>query len=248
MQVIAELKKILAQLKESSQLSKVLHVTETTSKTGTFTDTPFDIRNFNVVLISTDGDITDLTYKTKDLDGYESIDTLVQAIPKIVGTFEKFFLTNSTGEAGKIVYIDKFRFENPSIIPALQHGTTQATTISIGDVDFRGIVEAGSVSVLNQANDSDWFGTNITPTTTPCMHRVEILLRTGTQKVRYELDDSGLSTTDTEADFNDSVALKNKTGYFFDIPLLSGQSYNIQHDTAAMSVECHIIEYPNFSG
>lgn len=104
---------------------------------------------------------------------------------------------------------------------------------------FARIVEKGSLKESSKAIDTDYFASNISPTNAPANHRIYIRVATATV-VRLEIDDG--TNSDIEYKLNDGVALTAGNIYAFDLIVLSGYSYNIQHATATQNINCWIVE------
>jgi hypothetical protein len=129
----------------------------------------------------------------------------------------------------------------PQILASIAQGT-----LTIAGQSLSGIVEQVTLPETVTLTNTDWLGSNVTPSKTPCMHKM--FIKVGSSNVvKIELDDSNESTTDVEFKMNEGVALNAGAGYTFDLPLVDGQSYNIQFETTSASAYVHIIEYPNFT-
>lgn len=115
----------------------------------------------------------------------------------------------------------------------------------IGDLEGTAYIEKGSLIETSKAINTDYFAANISPTKTPATHRIYIRLAT-TSVVKIEMDDG--ATTDVELKLNDGVALDANDLYSFDVVLLTGQSYNIQHETGTQNVFCTVVELPPTTG
>ena len=90
--------------------------------------------------------------------------------------------------------------------------------------------------------DTDWFASNISPITGHGNAvRHSLMIRVATSSVVKLLFDDG---SDTNLTFllNAGAALTANAPYNFDIILLTGQSYNIQHETATQNVFVNIVE------
>lgn len=79
----------------------------------------------------------------------------------------------------------------------------------------------------------------------PVKHTLYIFLKTTDAVVKLELTDVGNSVADLEMDLNGGVALTAGALYGFDLILVTGQAYNIQHETATQNVSCWITESVN---
>lgn len=102
---------------------------ERIDKGSTFTDTVVDITGYNLVQISTDGDLSDVSYKVGQLDGSVWEDE-ASLCPHIVGFNQSLAVTNDTAEGGKYVYITKNRCP-PILAAAIKHGSP-GKTVTVG--------------------------------------------------------------------------------------------------------------------
>jgi hypothetical protein len=238
---ITILQQILATLRGEQN---VLYERSVLPKDSTFTNEEVGIRDYNLVLITTDGSINTISYdfRTKEGNMWKPASTIeARNLPIMIGQLDTVRINNDTAESGKSVFVDRWLAPS-SMLSALSTGTILKTGVGIA-----GITEMATLKETSKAINTDWLAANITPNITPCMHRLFIKVATATG-VRVELDDSGESTTDVEFYLNSKSNLAADAGYTFDVPLLAGQSYNIQHDTGTQNVYIHIIEYPNFTG
>ncbi len=103
--------------------------TRTKSKAATFTDHEIECGGFDLIIISTDGNLTDISYKILQLDGSKSREVEASALPKFLGPVDSVFITNDTAEAGKTVTITRIQ-GTPEALAALQHGTPMAISIA----------------------------------------------------------------------------------------------------------------------
>lgn len=104
--------------------------------------------------------------------------------------------------------------------------------------------EKASNVAVSKAINTDWFAADISPTNSPAIMRIMIRLAT-TSVVSIYLDDG--ATTDLQLDLNGGVALTANSVYIFDILVLSGQSFNIQHATGTQNTFCSIAEISRFA-
>lgn len=103
--------------------------------------------------------------------------------------------------------------------------------------------EKGSLVATSKAINTDWFAANIEPTNSPAVHRLQIRLASASI-VKVVLDDG--VTTNLEMDLNAGSALGAGQLYVFDIMLLPGQSYNIQHESTTQNIFCSVVEINKF--
>jgi len=102
---------------------------KTISKAAAFTDTEVECGGADLVQISTDGSLTDVSYKVVHLDGSTSREVEAAESPKVLGHINALLITNDTAEAGKTVKI--IRMQGPiAALAALQHGTPMAIEIA----------------------------------------------------------------------------------------------------------------------
>lgn len=100
----------------------VYHTQKTISKASTFTDTEVEAVGFNLIQISTDGNLADISYKIRYLDATLGDSIEASLSPHVVGHHASLLITNDTAQSGKTVYID--RYLAPWImLPAIQHGS-----------------------------------------------------------------------------------------------------------------------------
>lgn len=211
-------------------------------KASTFTDTEVSAAPlYKLIQISSDGDLSDITYKVTNWDNVEGPAILAEKSPHIPGPIRKLTVSNTTAEAGKTVYVTMYNAPD-EILALIKHGTP-ASTLTVAPQTP--IVEKGSILNTSKAINTDWFAANISPTKNPCIHRLMIRMTT-TSVVRVEMDDG--ATTDLELDVNAVQALTARGVYIFDIIVLSGQSWNIQHATATQAVFCSVIEMYEVTG
>lgn len=211
-------------------------------KSSTFTDTEVMCQGYNLIQISTDGDLTDVSYKVMALDGREGAEMEASESPHIIGPITSVKVTNDTAESGKTVRVSRYRIPWPAI-SAIKHGT--ATSAKTSGVDYP--TQKALINV-SKAIDTDWFASDITPTHPPCMHRIQISVPTSTV-VRVERTRTVAPTmTDKREDLNEGNALTANALYVFDILVMKDDGYNIQHATGTQTVYCAIAEYPVIEG
>ncbi|KKM75732.1 hypothetical protein LCGC14_1387270 [marine sediment metagenome] len=100
----------------------------------------------------------------------------------------------------------------------------------------------GRLVEVSKAINTNWFGSNISPITghgNAVRHTLQVRVAT-TSVVKLLFDDG----TDTDLPFllNNGSSLIANAVYIFDIILLTGQSYNIQHETDTQNVFVNIVE------
>jgi len=99
------------------------------SKASTFTDTEIECGGFDLIKISTDGNLTDVSYKILQRDGSKSREVEASEMPQFLGPVDSVFVTNDTAEAGKNVKVTRIQ-ASPEALAALQHGTPMAVSIA----------------------------------------------------------------------------------------------------------------------
>lgn len=107
-------------------------------------------------------------------------------------------------------------------------------------------VEAKSMIDTSKAINTDWFAANVSPSITGRPTQFRIVIRCATTTVvRLEMDDG--ATVNITMNLNDTVALTGGSVFTFDINLLDGQSFNIQHATTTQAIFCSVIEMSKFT-
>jgi len=99
------------------------------SKASTFTASEVECSGFDLIQISTDGDLTDVSYKIEQLDGTKTRELEAAELPQFLGPVTAVFVNNDTAEAGKTVRITRIQ-ASPEALAALQHGTPMAVSIA----------------------------------------------------------------------------------------------------------------------
>ncbi len=208
------------------------HVHKVQPKAAIFTDTAFDVEGFNLVQISSDGNLMDVTYRIQGKEGsIEPVGVYAGLNPHIIGFNKQIYLTNATAESGKNVYIDMFRAA-PAYLAAIQHGTAQNIHFEPPEAAVAQIFE------VNKANDTDYFAANITNSTGgPRKYTIQILQETGS--VTNLLVDNS-TNTDNVWNLNNATALTANCVYVFDVVMDTGNSFNVQHDTNTCDVYCSV--------
>lgn len=105
------------------------------SKASTFADTDVPCQGFNLIQVSTDGDLSDISYKLVQLDGRDSHVMQASESPHIIGPVTAIKLTNVEAEAGKTVRVARYRIPLMTLA-AVKHGTPQYTSLSAGRKAF----------------------------------------------------------------------------------------------------------------
>ena len=103
--------------------------------------------------------------------------------------------------------------------------------------------EVGSLVETSKTVDTNWFSTNLSPSVSGYGNAVQhtLMIRVPTSTVVQLLFDDG-SDTDLIFLLNAGIALVANAVYVFDIVLLLGQSYNIQHSTTTQNIFCSVVE------
>lgn len=118
--------------------------------------------------------------------------------------------------------------------------TKKTSETGIGSSETIGANTAkGTVKQTSKAVDTDWLGSNVSPTDAPAIHRLSIRIATATV-VNLQWDDG--TTANIEYILNGGTALVANQLYSFDIIVPSGYSYNVQHKTTTQLVDLTIVE------
>ncbi len=113
---------------------------KTLAKTSTFTDTEVECGGADLIQISTDGDLTDVSYKVVQNDGSTSLEMEASESPHVPGKINALLITNDTVEGGKTIRIARFQ-ASQGVLPAIQHGTPTAISIASGKRLFYAEIE-----------------------------------------------------------------------------------------------------------
>ncbi len=110
-------------------------------KAAVFADTRVECIGADLIQISSDGDLTDVSYKIVHLDGSVSLEMEAVESPHILGPVNAVLVSNDTAEAGMTVKVAR----NQGAIAALaaiQHGTPSSTvSAAAGRMFYAEIVE-----------------------------------------------------------------------------------------------------------
>jgi hypothetical protein len=225
---IARLDEILRSL-SSPELPKnirqgeVFKVVETIDKASTFTDTEVNIEGFNLVQLSTDGDLTDVSYKTVMPSGATTPSEESSHDPHIVGAAKRLLVTNDTAESGKTIWVIKTQAPW-FMLPAIQHGTSEASGGSATEARFTPLAK-GRIFYTTVNTTADFFASDLTVTYTPTLFRIQVNL---SEAVCISARVTNSSTTVTST-FNSSTALTAGALYLFDRTCRSGDTINFRH-------------------
>ena len=107
----------------------ILDLVPDISKAAAFADTRVECFGADLIQISTDGDLTDVSYKIIQLDGTISQEVEASEIPQFLGPVGGVLITNDTAEAGKSIRVTRIQGTLESLA-ALQHGTPMAVSIA----------------------------------------------------------------------------------------------------------------------
>lgn len=102
----------------------------TISKAAAFTDTDVDCMGSNLIQISTDGNLANVSYKIVHLDGGKGQTMEAAESPHIIGPVRGVLVTNDYAESGKNVRVARYRV-SPLALPAILHGTPSAATVKL---------------------------------------------------------------------------------------------------------------------
>ena len=110
------------------------------SKAAAFTETRVECGGADLIQISSDGDLTQVSYKILHVDGSTSKEMEAAESPHILGPIVAVFVTNDTAEAGKTVRIARNQ-GNPAALAAIKHGTPGAIVIASSKRQFYAEIE-----------------------------------------------------------------------------------------------------------
>lgn len=110
------------------------------SKASTFTDKRVDCIGADLIQLSTDGDLTDVSYKIVQVDGATSLSMEASESPHILGKIAAILVTNDTVEGGKNIRIARFQ-GSQAALGAIQHGTPTAISIATSKRMFYAEIE-----------------------------------------------------------------------------------------------------------
>ncbi len=99
-------------------------------------------------------------------------------------------------------------------------------------------IEKATIKKVSKAINTGWLASDVTPTNTPSIHRIHILVTTDTV-VNLQVNDG---TNTTTMKLNAGAVLSADCLYAFDITMISGYSYNVQHETTTQDVHSWIEE------
>jgi len=113
-----------------------------------------DGQEFNQYLITTDGDISDISYQIKNLRAGISPEIEARKLPYVVGPVTELQFKNDTAEAGKSIFVDGINISNLSPAPpmlleqaALFPSYRSGNFITDGDSDNGRITENNSGAI-----------------------------------------------------------------------------------------------------
>ena len=177
---------------------QVLHVKKRISKTIGFVDTPIDVQNFNLVIISTAGDLATVSYKIRNLEN-KTDDIGIEATdePTVIGYNRTLFISSGTGEAGKNVEIDMY-LAPPALLASLAVGSQEVRNRNFNGIEWtnnrqhwhNSIHESGAESASITGTAFDVFNCQT------CFVWFKITASTGTHptglcRIRFVDDTSG---------------------------------------------------------
>lgn len=100
----------------------------TISKASSFDDTRVECIGADLIQISSDGNLGDISYKVLQLDGGTSDAMEAVESPHVLGPISALLITNDTDESGKNVHVARMQ-GSQAALAAIQHGTPQAIII-----------------------------------------------------------------------------------------------------------------------
>jgi len=104
-------------------------------KAAAFADTRVECIGVDLIQISSDGDLTDVSYKVVHLDGSTSMEMEAAESPHILGPINALLVTNDTAEAGMTVRVARNQ-GHPAALAAIKHGTPMSMTVAAGSRMF----------------------------------------------------------------------------------------------------------------
>lgn len=110
------------------------------SKAATFTETRVECLSYDLIQVSTDGDLSEVSYKVLQMDGGTSAEMEAAESPHILGPISAIFVTNDTAEAGKNVRVARYK-GSQAAIAAIKHGTPTAISVSASSRSFFAEIE-----------------------------------------------------------------------------------------------------------
>lgn len=147
------------------------------SKASTFTDV--EVNNpsplgYKLIQISTDGDLSDVSYKVQNYDGSWTPDIEAYLTPHIIGPIKGLKVSNDTGESGKTVYVTMYSGPD-SLIPLIWHGSLQKAVVDVSVVGNKSILILNNDQTATVASGSNETVT-ITPPTGKLYHLIGMWL------------------------------------------------------------------------
>ena len=210
-------------------LGKYYYDSQTISKASTFTDTDVDIEGFNLVQISSDGDLRNVSYRVRKSDANLTPTIEASLNPHITGFAKRVLVTNDTAEAGKTVFIEKFLVQ-PGQTPSIWHGSSQPGSGSASEARFTPIAK-GRIFNTTVNSAAEFFSSELSPTFSPTLFRTLISLA-ATARLRARADNGVIAFASS---LNGTSSVTLNTWYMFDLLARSGDTWNFDH-TSGTSV------------
>lgn len=127
------------------------------NKAAAFADTRVECIGFDLFQISSDGDMTDISYKVVQLNGTTSLAMEAAESPQFLGPISAVLVTNDTAEAGRTVRITRFQ-GNIFALAAIKHGTPLSMTAAQSGRLFYAEQVEYAVSALDLFEDDEPLG------------------------------------------------------------------------------------------
>lgn len=121
-------------------------------KAAEFADTRVECIGADLIQISTDGDLTNISYKIIHLDGSESLEMEAAESPHILGPVSAVLVTNDTAEAGTTVRVARNQ-GSQAALAAIQHGSPTATSVTSSKRLFYAEIVEYAPGVVNFDDD-----------------------------------------------------------------------------------------------
>jgi len=141
--VLKELREIKDQLKEEPTYIDRFTLSKATAVTS-FDDTlKVDGQGFNLYVISTDGNLADISYQIKNVGGEKVDEMEAEQFAYIPGPVERIDFKNDTAEAGKSIFVTAYKISRlaPSMPPPSPPGTGSPSDVVDPEVLLAGLAK-----------------------------------------------------------------------------------------------------------
>lgn len=204
-------------------LGKYYYDSTTIDKTNTFTDTDVDVEGYNLVQVSSDGDLRNISYRVKKSDSQLTPTIEASLNPHITGFAKRVLVSNDTAESGKTIYVEKFLVQ-PGQTPSIWHGSSQPGSGSASEARFTPIAK-GRLFNSTVSSATDFFATDLSVTFSPTLFRTLVAL--ATQRRLLALANNGV--INMSGQLNGSSSVSADVWYMFDLLARTGDTWNFQH-------------------